>query len=189
MKASAVLRIVFLASAPEPANAGPNAMAAAAATEVELIVDPSSASTRMSPTVERTPNWPVGAAVLAMPACTVFSIALSASDTAMATAKPAGASDAASAPAATSALIVDLSLAQTVTASPTTPSAPSPSMRARTLTALLLSADEPAPAPVAPKPRLATTAAAIASTLESMSCSEVAVTSTLSAALMPVNCV
>ena len=121
-----------------------------------------------------------------MPACTVFWIWFSASETATATAKPAGASEAASEPAATSASMVETSLAQTVTVSAEMPVPRSPLTRARTLAALRLTAEAPEPAAVAAKPRLPTTAAEKASTMLSMFCSDLAVTSSLPPALMPV---
>ena len=180
MKASTVLRMVLRDSAPEPANDGPKATASAAATDFELMVASSSASTRMSPAPACTDT------VLAMPACTVFWIWFSASETATATAKPAGASEAAREPAATSASILDTSSAHTVTVSAVMPSPSSPSMRARTFAALRLTAEAPDPAAVAAKPKLPTMAAEKASTMLSMSCSDVAVTSSLPPAVMPV---
>ena len=185
MKASAVLRMVLRASAPEPAKAGPMASADAEATEVELIVASSSASTRMSPSRACTARALPGCTVLAMPAWTVFWIWFSASDTATAAAKPTGASEMATAAAVMSASMLESSLAATRMVSAKMPSSPSPSMRARTLAALRLVAVAPAPAADKPKPRLAATAAATEMTSASMSCLDSAVTSSLPPAWMP----
>ncbi len=183
--------IVLRDVAPEPANANVVPAARAAAADDEWMPEVSCAETRMSPRSPRlpapSPSARTWVSAFEIEASTALRIWLSASDTATAPAAPTGANENATAAAATSAWIVELSVAERTMPSASMP-APSPSMRALTTAALTFCAVEPAPAPVMPT-RPVATAAAIASTSASITCSDSAVTVNIDPAEMPVSCV